>query len=285
MGRFMQEPIVTEAALPLASCRAVGGRPSDAVSVTAALITFAACLRLYDDIADQDRPGGLWAEIGPARAWNIASAIHILSFDILSTAQLPEDRFRAVNQLFIDTFINLAAGQDRDLAGVTKSVEDYWLTIEMKSGHAYALACACGAMVGTADPVLIKSCRAFGHHLGLSIQILNDMDSIWHDNGITDIKQGKVTLPLVYGMCFDHPARQELSRIVQNDEVSAKSAKVIEILDQIDAKSFLVSAALKEREQALEALQVCPDEEGKSALDAYITGMFGDIDAIIAKAS
>ena len=285
MGRILEEPIVTEAALPLASCRAVGGDPGDAVHVTAALITFAACLRLYDDIADQDRPGGLWEEVGPARAWNYASAVHILSFDILSMARLPHGRFRTINQLFIDTFVNLAAGQDRDLAGVTKTVEDYWLTIEMKSGHAYALACASGAIVGTVDPRLIESCRVFGHHLGLSKQILNDMESIWHPDGITDIKQGKVTLPLVLGICFDHPAREELTRMVQNDEVSANADRVKEILDEIEAKSFLLSAALKEREQALEALSICPDTEGKHALDAYITGMFGDIDSLVERAS
>lgn len=285
MSRFFEEPIVTEAALPLASCRAVGGDPRDAVHIAASLITFAACLRLYDDIEDQDRPGGLWEEVGPARAWNIASAIHVLSYDILSSAPLPHGLFRSINQLFIDTFVNLAAGQDRDLAGVTKTVEDYWLTIEMKSGHAYALACTSGAMVGTLEPRLIESCRVFGHHLGLTKQILNDMESIWHPDGIPDIKQGKVTLPLVFGICFDHPAREELTRMVQNDEVSANADRVKNILDEIEAKNFLLSAALREREQALEALNICPDVEGKHALDAYITGMFGDIDSLVERAS
>ncbi len=42
--------------------------------------------------------------------------------------------------------------------------------------------------------------------------------------------------------------------MVQNDKVSANAGRVKEILDEIQAKNFLLWAALKEREQALEAL-------------------------------
>ncbi len=275
--RLFEPPIMTEAILPLAACHAVGGNPKDAIHVTAALLGFAACLRLYDDIEDQDRPGRLWEQVGPARAWNYASAVHILSFDILNKAPLPFERFRIINQLFIDSFFILAAGQDRDLAGVTKTVEDYWLTIEMKSGCAYALACASGAMAGTDNPEWLEGCRFFGHHLGLTKQILNDMESIWHPDGVTDMKQGKITLPLVYGMSCDHPWRDELISFVNNTGIASNAERIIEILDMIDTKNFMLWAALKERDKALNALGSCPNTEGKEALVSYITGLFGDI--------
>jgi len=277
---LFEEPMPTEAALPLASCRAVGGNPDDAMHVTAALLTFSVAMRLYDDTEDQDRPSGLWAKIGPARAYNFGSTVHLLSHDILSKAPLPDYRFRNVNQLFIDCFYDLAAGQDRDLAGVTTTIEEYWLTAEMKTGAAFALACACGAMVGTDDPALIDGCRHFGHHVGLTLQIFNDLDSIWHPNGITDTQQGKVTLPMLYGLSFDHPRRNELISYVENNEVAARADEVKAILDGIETRNFLLWAAIQEREHALAALSVCPENEGKEALAAYITGMFGDIKAL-----
>jgi len=280
IGGLFEEPIPTEAALPLAACRAVGGDPQDAVHVTAALLVFSAAMRLYDDVEDQDRPTGLWAKVGAARAYNYGSTIHVLSFDILNKAPLPANRFRAINQLFIDSFYNLAAGQDRDLAGVTTTVDDYWLTIEMKTGAAFALACACGALAGTDDPQRIEACRRFGHHVGLTLQIFNDMDSIWHPNGITDIQQGKVTLPLVYATSFEHSGRRELLAYVQGEQVATHAERITAILDQTDTKSFMLWAAMQEREQALEALNACPDNEGKAALSAYITGMFGDLAAL-----
>lgn len=279
-GLFV-ESVLSEAALPLASCMAVGGNPRKAIHVTAALITIAAALRIYDDVEDQDRPNGLWGEVGAARAWNYASALQNLSFSLLNNAPLSHDRHRMIAQLFIDGFFNVTAGQDRDLGGATKTVDDYWFTIALKCGCAYATACASGAMVGTDDPRLIEGCQLFGHHLGLSKQILNDMESIWLPDGVTDIQQGKLTLPLIYGISFDHPARQELKSIIKTNELSVRADRVKEILDGIEVKNFLLWAALKEREQALTALSICPNDEGKAILEAYVTGMFGDIDSLV----
>jgi len=280
MGGLIKEPIPTEAALPLASCRAVGGDAEDAVHVTAALLAFSAAMRLYDDVEDQDRPDSLWAKVGPARAFNFGSTAHVLSFDILAKAPLAASRIRAINQCFIDSFYELAAGQDRDLAGETNTVEDYWLTIELKTGAAFALACACGALAGTDDAALIGGCRRFGHHVGLTLQIFNDMDSIWHPNGASDFECGKVTLPLLYAMSFDHPGRSELISYVSAKQVAPNAERIKAILDATDTRNFLLWAALKEREQALAALSICPDGEGKQALYAYVTGMFGDIGAL-----
>lgn len=283
MGLLLREPIPTEAALPLASCRAVGSDAENAVHASAALLAFSAAMRLYDDVEDQDRPDSLWAKVGPARAFNFGSTAHVLSFDILAKAPLPSSRVGAINQCFIDSFYELAAGQDRDLAGKTNTVQDYWFTIELKTGAAFALACACGALSGTDDAALIEGCRRFGHHVGLTLQIFNDMDSIWHSKGATDFECGKVTLPLLYAMSYDHPGRSELTSYVSAKQVARNAKRIKAILDTTDTRNFLLWAALKEREQALAALEICPDREGKQALYAYITGMFGDIEALQGK--
>jgi geranylgeranyl diphosphate synthase type I len=208
----------------------------------------------------------------------------MLAFDILSKAPFSPQVFQSINQTFIEAALRMAAGQDLDLAGETKTIEDYWLTIEMKTGAGYAAACAAGAMVGTDNPKLIQACGTFGHHLGLAIQIFNDMDSIWDPNGITDLKQGKVTLPLIYGLTTNHPDRDELKSLVKSNEVAAHGERIKEILDRIDTRAFLIWAALKEQDQALEAISICPNAEGKEVLESYITGMFGDIDSLLQEA-
>jgi geranylgeranyl diphosphate synthase type I len=280
---FFEEPMMPEAILPLASCQAVDGNPQDAVAVSAALITSAACLRILDDLEDQDRPGKLWEQLGTARAWNYACAVHTISFKILNRASFHTPIFQKINQYFIDFFLTIAAGQDRDLAGVTRTIEDYWVTIEMKIASGYATACATGAMVATENSELIQACGTFGHHLGLAIQILNDMESIWQPDGITDLKQGKITLPLLYGLQSHHPERDELLSLVTDNEIAIHAERIKEILDHIDTKRFLIWAALKEREQALEAIKICPNAEGREVLESYITGMFGDIDLLLEK--
>ncbi|HBL61891.1 MAG TPA: polyprenyl synthetase superfamily [Cyanobacteria bacterium UBA8803] len=280
---LFEEPLMSVATLPLICCQAVNGNAKEAVPVAAALIAAEVCVRICDDLEDKDRPGQLWQEVGEARAWNYASAIYILPFEILSKAPFPPQIFHRVNQLFIDTFFYLAAGQDRDLAGATKTIEDYWRTIELKTAKAYFAACASGAMVGTENPELIEACGTFGHHVGLAIQIFNDMESIWQPDGITDLKQGKITLPLLYGLQYHHPEREELLSIVTANEIPTQAARIKEILDHIDTKSFLIWAALKEREQALKAINICPNTDGREVLESYITGMFGDIDLLLQK--
>ncbi len=275
---WLEAPPSQSTILSLATCRAVGGHPQDAIHVAAALTTAELCLRIFDDLQDRDRPGQLWQQVGAGQAWNYAAAIQVLSFDILSKGGLRPAVFEHVNRLFIDTFLTIAAGQDRDMAGQTKTVDAYWQTIEWKTATAFSAVCAAGAMVGCDNPQLVEACRTFGHHVGLAIQIFNDMESVWRPAGLTDFQRGKVTLPVIYGLQLDHPCREELLILVETNRVAAYAPRVKEILEQIDVKSFLIWAALKERDQALDAISICPDFEGKEALTSFVTGMFGDID-------
>ncbi len=275
------EPMIPEAILPLASCKAVNGEAKEAVYISAAIVAAATCLRIFDDVEDKDRPGKLWCDVGPARAWNYASAMQILSFNILSKAPLTPEVFHKVNRCFIDTFLHITCGQERDLSGNTRTIKDYWLTIEWKIACGYATACAVGAMVGTINAELIQACRSFGHHLGIAIQILNDMQSIWCSDGITDLKQGKVTLPLLYGLSIDHPERDELNFLMTTSEVSTHGERIKDILDHLDTRSFLIWAALMERDQAIKAISICPNPDGREALEAYITGIFGEMDLLL----
>jgi geranylgeranyl diphosphate synthase type I len=274
-------PLLSVAMLPLVCCHAVGGRARDAVPVSAALIAAEVSLRIFDDLEDKDRPGQLWELVGEARAWNYASAIHTLSFEILSKAPLPPSVFYRVNQLFIDAFFYITLGQERDLAGMPPTIEEYWRTIELKTATAYSAACASGAMSGTENPRLVEACNIYGHHVGLAIQIFNDMESIWEPGGLSDLKQGKVTLPVMYGLSLDHSDRDELLSLVTANDIVAGSERIKEILDKIGTKDFMIWAALKERDEALAAIEVCPNAEGREALEFYITGMFGDIDTLL----
>jgi len=280
MEQLIQEPSFPEAALSVASCKAVGGDPEEAVAVSAALIALGFSVRIFDNLFDRDKEG-LWESIEPERTWNYASTVQNISYAIISKSTIKNDLKHRINQCIIDAFFAIAAGQDRDIAGVTHSEEEYWLTVELKSAYVYATACETGAIAGTENEAYINSCRAFGRHLGRSMQILNDMESIWCSKGESDLEHNKITLPVLYGLSVDHPDKDELEDIVNSGRIADKSMRIIEILNSIDTRKFLYWAALKERELALEALSYCPDPEGKEALESYITGMFGDIDTLL----
>jgi geranylgeranyl diphosphate synthase type I len=278
-------PLLSVAILPLICCRAVNGDPKEAVPISSAILAAEVSLRIFDDLEDKDRPNQLWDLVGEARAWNLASAIHILSFEILSRSSLPPDVFRAINQLFIEAFFKIAAGQERDLAGPPETIEEYWRTMELKTATAYSVSCGSGAMVATDDPELIDACLLFGHHVGLAIQIFNDMEAIWDPQGMSDLDQEKITLPLMYGLSFDHAGREELRSLMVENQIGNQAERVKQILEEIDTRRFLIWAALNERDEALAAIKICPDAEGREGLESYITSMFGDLQLLVDESS
>lgn len=276
-------PLLSVALLPLACCHAVGGDAKAAVPVSAALISAEISMRILDDVEDKDRADQLWTVIGEARAINYASALQVYSFEILNKSISDDADFRRVNQLFIDAYFRILIGQEYDLRGLPESVEEYWHIMELKTATAYAVACAAGATVGTDDATLVEACNRYGHHIGLAIQIFNDMESIWLPNGQSDLEQGKLTLPLIYGLTADHEGRSELATFVRNGQIAAFAQRIKQILDSIDTKQFLLWAAIQQRDEALKALALCPNSDGRAALEAYITSMFGDLDALLAE--
>ncbi|MHA7058063.1 polyprenyl synthetase family protein [Aquimarina sp. M1] len=278
LDTMLREPLSTEVALPLAACRSVGGNAKDAVPLTSALLAISISMRILDDLQDRDRAGRLWEIVGNARAFNYATATQFLTFEILRQANYPLPVFHRIHQSFLSAFLHLSAGQDRDLKGETKDFEAYWTTIEMKTATAYSLACATGAQVGTDNSEWVQACGLFGHHLGLAIQIFNDMESLWDSDSLTDLEQGKVSLPLLYGIAFQHPKKEFLRDLVETNRIKENAKEITKVLTDIDTKQFMIWLALKEREAALNELKVCPNEEGKQVLEAYITGMFGDIE-------
>ena len=185
-------------------------------------------------------------------------------------------------QEFTSCYLIVLNGQDRDLKPCDISWEEAWKTIEMKTAYIHATAAGIGAMAGTDNEIWITACKKYGYHLGLAIQIFNDMDGIWSPEGISDLEQGKITLPLLYALQCEHKAKDELMNIIQQNNIAHQAKRIKEILVDVDAKSYLLWAALKQRIAGLEAISILPDNEGRQILEAHFTGMFGDIDELVA---
>ena len=283
INHIIEGPMMPEAILPLAACQASGGNASMAVPVAAAGVALGTSIRILDDLLDKDRERELWNLVGDKRAWNYSSAFNTISYRILQNANLPPDKYTSIKDAFIESSLLIGAGQDRDLTHRPTSMDDYLITAGLKTAQAFQLACKVGAMVATDDESLIKNCENYGKHLGMVIQTFNDLESIWHKPGLNDLTLGKITLPLLFGLEMDHPEQEELRAIIDANQMSIKSQRVREILDNIDTRGFLIWTALKERDEALKWIEKCPNERGKDVLHSYITGIFGDINVLFEK--
>lgn len=271
LADYVERPFDGLVVLPLASCAAADGDPAEAVPVAAAWLVLNISMRILDDLQDTDRPTGLWAEVGTARAYNFSASLYTLAYLLL------EDH--PVRPTLPHTALRLAAGQDRDLKGDIRSLDDYWQMIAGKNAEAFAWACRSGARCATTQPDILHACEAYGLHTGYLLQFFDDFQGVWQPDGAGDLAQGKITLPLIYGLNADHPRREELRQLVEQTGVQEAAEEIRRLLDAMDAREFVVWAALKERKAALQALRRCPGDT--STLVDYVTGVFARLDLIL----
>lgn len=92
---------------------------------------------------------------------------------------------------------------------------------------------------------------------------------------------GKITLPLLYGLTTTHKRRDELQQLLESNRLSLRAHRVRDILNEIHTQNFIIWVALQEREKALEALLPCPGHTGVTALTAYATVIFAQVDTLL----
>jgi len=209
--------------LTILSAATAGGFDRDAVAEVAACIE---CIHLatllHDDVIDESplRRGK------PSVHRRFGNKLSILGGDYIFTrvfqylAREPEQK--KTLDLFISTANRLVVGEFFEVwrqGRLDTCEEEYVHIITLKSAQLMAAACEAGAVqVGCGDPAVL-ALREFGLNAGLSFQVTDDwLDfsadaSVLGKEGFADIRSGKVTLPLIYGL--DSAAADDISAAVE----------------------------------------------------------------------
>lgn len=105
---------------------------------------------------------------------------------------------RTINAMVEGELIQLNSGLE------VKASERHCLSIiSKKTATLFSACCECGAAVGGGTPAEEKALRSFGLSLGIAFQVIDDSLDYSHPKSFgkalgTDLKNGKLTLPLVY---------------------------------------------------------------------------------------
>jgi geranylgeranyl pyrophosphate synthase len=272
--------------LPLLTCRAVNGDPEDPKALRCATPVLASLigLEILDDLSLRENPHSVWLKLGMKRATHYAFAFEALAnqlwVKLVHEGDVPEALFQNHQQ---GVMIGLA-GRQRLLSPHIPSWEAYWKTAEMADAQPFGHLAASGALLATTDPALVEACQRFGCHLGLTRHLLGIHQRLSDSSRGYPLAAATLTLPILYVLRCEHPTSAELSEIIQHDDVTAQSARVVEILDEVDAKGYLLWAALQERRRALLAIEACPDPDGRSDLEAFLLSWFEPIQEISSEA-
>ncbi len=202
--------------LTVLCCAAAGGVWERALPAAAAIELIHNFSLVHDDIQDQSatRRGRLtlWKRWGTAQAINTGDAMFVLAHQAVSrlrSRQVDPTTALAVHERLDHACLRLTHGQHLDLAFEAADDVSQAAYLEMISGKTAALldaACASGALVAGARPEVVDLYGAFGQHLGLAFQILDDILGIWGEPDVTgkpagdDLISRKKSLPVLMGL-------------------------------------------------------------------------------------
>ncbi|WP_337865953.1 polyprenyl synthetase family protein [Ignavibacterium sp.] len=155
--------------------------------------------------------------------------------------------------------------------------ETYFKVISDKTASLIETCCTIGAMASTQNPELIEALRKYGHSLGMSFQIRDDILDYEGTSSITgkpvggDIREKKITLPLIYSL--NKVSKKEIDSIKKlikskNDSVAVK--EIISFVKKQNGIEYAYNISRKFAEDAKNALTVFTDSQTKLALESLV---------------
>ncbi len=236
--------------------------PSARVLAVVAELLHAATL-LHDDVIDDaDERRGRPAS---RRLWG--NAVSVLGGDLLLTHALERtiEAAPALVPSLVGTLRRLVDGEIVQLRGRTRidlSEATYFAVVRDKTASLFSWAARAGAHAGGAPAEGRDALGDYGTHLGVAFQLVDDALDYAGDRAETgkalfgDLREGKVTLPLVRAIAA-HPAlAPDVERTRGGDDVAAR--RLLAAVLESGACAEVRALARHETQRALEALSLVP---------------------------
>jgi geranylgeranyl diphosphate synthase type I len=254
--------------LCLLSCQGAGGDWQRALPAAAALELVHNFSLIHDDIEDNSptRRGRrtVWAVWGVAHGVNAGDAMLVIARGALARLMdvgVPQARVLAATRLLDRTCLRLCEGQYLDMAYEGRhdlSEEAYLEMIGAKTAALIGASAELGALIAGAM-AKTEHYRAFGRHLGLAFQMIDDLLGIWGDPQTTgkpnasDIAERKMTLPIIVGLRESDQAAT-LAKLYGRKSRGTDVQRIVGILDRTAARDLVQRRAEHHQAKALAML-------------------------------
>jgi geranylgeranyl pyrophosphate synthase len=212
-----------------------------------------------DAVQDKDLHDPLLRELGPSVLLNVASGYYFSASKLMNqyhNHEIIADRARLIIEDFYDHFLIMCSGQYQDLVQDKPSIKQYWEIAQSKSGIFFSMACRFGANLATSDQHLLDGYAKYGNHLGVLVQIYDDLEEIDHIEvkGEHGNSSGiKRSLPVVYALeTLPQGKADYLVDCLAN--LSDTADEIVELIDQSGAGFYIDIEIQKHRNEAILAL-------------------------------
>ncbi|MBN1828010.1 MAG: polyprenyl synthetase family protein [Deltaproteobacteria bacterium] len=232
---------------------------------------------LHDDVLDHAslRRGRKSAN----RIWGnqtsilVGDYLYSRAFELIVNCMSP-----AVQRLMARATMSMVEGETIQLvksSHIGISEEEYLGIIEKKTAVLMSAACAAGAMLAGAPQERVDALGYFGAEIGLAFQLTDDTldymaeESVFGKSPGMDLKEGKITLPLIraYG-CADPPEQSLLETLVlKGGAISMEDlAAVNALINKYQGIDYALAKARDHVEKATKALAGFEESLPKEAL-------------------
>lgn len=161
------------------------------------------------------------------------------------------------------------------LGAVDLGVDEYFRIIERKTAHLFAAACSVPCLIAPARPEAGRALERYGRALGTCFQLVDDLLDFTASEDelgkpvLSDLKEGKLTLPLIVLLPRVGPAERRLVQHVLEDRAFARVApeQVLELVAREGTVDEVESMACDFADEARAALEGFPASEAREALE------------------
>lgn len=257
------------------TARALGPRVdggAEALLAQAAELVHAATL-LHDDVLDDGR---MRRGVPAARVlWGNAASVLggdfllVRALELAAAATVPrvlDELLQAIAKMIDGEALQLAHRGRSDL-----EAQGYFDVVDGKTASLFAWCGRAGARLAGAGEDAVAALGAYGLHLGRAFQIVDDVLDVAGDPAslgkgvLSDLREGKLTLPVLYALEVEPGLRAQLQAAGDCDEVEI-ATEVARAVRQSGATERAREAAIDETSRALAALGPAPEGPYREAL-------------------
>lgn len=189
---------------------------------------------------------------------------------------LGERHFRIID-ILADVTRKMIEGEliQLSVSGNPDVTEDQHMDISMrKTAYLFSACTQMGGILGSVSPEREEALRLYGLHVGMAFQMVDDVLDITSTESTlgkpvcSDLKEGKLTLPLIYLMRDGKPEHRELIRhIIREDGLGgAHRDRVLDLVREYRTADQVLEKASEYADAAKKCLDHFPSSQARDAL-------------------
>jgi octaprenyl-diphosphate synthase len=258
----------------LLAARACGYRGARHIDLAAVVEFIHTSTLLHDDVVDnselrrnRETANVVW---GNDASVLVGDFLYSRAFEMMvdvGNMRVMEVLAHATNRIAEGEVLQLLNERDPDTTEAR-----YMEVISRKTATLFEAGVRLGAVLAESAPAVEQAAAAYGLHLGIAFQLIDDAldysidNAEWGKNVGDDLEEGKPTLPVIRALAVGTPAQQTLLRSAIETGGRDQIEAVTQVIASTDAIAYTAQLAKTHVMRAQEALKVLPPSAATAAL-------------------